>query len=325
MQRVKRLAAVVLLCLLALAPGLARQVTHAQTPATLIVEPNDGRAPLLSLIGSAQSTIDVAIYELSDRIILGALEGAARRGIQVRVLAEPLPGGRAVNANGLAALQRAGATTRDSSPSFRLTHEKAIVVDDSTAAIMSLNLTAQTFDSTRDVAILDSDPSDVAEVEAVFEADWDRLPAAPSQPDLVWSPENARPQLLSLIASANAALEIDADELTDPAIIAALQSAASGGVRVRLLMTDRGAHDSSRTGRAAIQAAGAEVRLLRTPFVHAKVIIADEALAFAGSENLSAASLDQNRELGILTSDPATVARLAAVFEQDWQQATPAP
>lgn len=321
----KRVVILALVCLVLLLPVQARPAAHAQTVSSPIVEPDDGRGPLLGLIGSAQSSIDVAIYELSDRSILGALEAAAKRGVQVRVLAEPLPGGHAVNANGLAALRRAGAQTEDSSPSFRLTHEKTILVDGSIAAIMSLNLTAQTFASSRDVAILDSDPADVAEIEAVFQADWDRQPVVPAQPNLVWSPDNARSRLLSLIASTTATLDLYAEELTDPASIAALQNAASNGVRVRLLMTDRGAHDSSRAGRAAVAAAGGEVRLQRSPFVHAKVILADGALVFAGSENLSAASLDHNRELGILTADPATLARLSAIFAQDWQQAAPAP
>jgi cardiolipin synthase len=312
-----------LLSLLLLVPLGTREPARGQTPAGPVIEPDDGRAPLLGLIGSATSWIDVAMYEFTDRQTLAALEGAARRGVQVRVLAEPLPGGKAVNASALAALQKAGAQTRDSSPAFRLTHEKLLLVDGATAAILSLNLTAQTFRSTRDVAVFDTSPADVTEIEAVFEADWDRQAVSVSQPDLVWSPDNARPQLLSLIASASSELDLYAEELTDRQVIAALQQAAANGLRVRLLMTDRGAGDSSRAGRAALEAAGGEVRLLQAPFVHAKMILADGGLAFLGSENLSAASLDENRELGILTADPATIARLAATFEQDWQAAAP--
>jgi cardiolipin synthase len=37
-----------------------------------------------------------------------------------------------------------------------------------------------------------------------------------------------------------------------------------------------------------------------------------------GSENISTASLDRNRELGVLVSDRRAITRLRATFEQDW-------
>jgi phosphatidylserine/phosphatidylglycerophosphate/cardiolipin synthase-like enzyme len=56
-------------------------------------------------------------------------------------------------------------------------------------------------------------------------------------------------------------------------------------------------------------------------YIHAKAIVADagssQQRAFVGSENFSGASLDQNRELGILTSDPGIVARLAETIGAD--------
>jgi phosphatidylserine/phosphatidylglycerophosphate/cardiolipin synthase-like enzyme len=61
-----------------------------------------------------------------------------------------------------------------------------------------------------------------------------------------------------------------------------------------------------------------QVRLVKTPYIHAKLIVADGARAFVGSQNLSTASLDSNRELGILISDPAILQVLAETFAQDW-------
>jgi phosphatidylserine/phosphatidylglycerophosphate/cardiolipin synthase-like enzyme len=58
-------------------------------------------------------------------------------------------------------------------------------------------------------------------------------------------------------------------------------------------------------------------------YIHAKVIIADNKEAFVGSENFSSTSLDQNRELGIIVSDPAVVSQLSATFAKDWQSAAP--
>src|SRR5712692_2565096 len=173
----------------------------AGAPSQVIVEPDDGRQPVLDYIASAGQSLDVEIYELTDRRILSALEDAAARGVRVRVLAEPRPGGKPVNASSMAELGRKGVLTRDSPPSFRLTHEKAIVGDGVSALIMTMNLVAQTFDGTRDFALLDRDIADVVEIEAVFQADWDRVPAATGNPALIWSPDNSRARLLSLLNS----------------------------------------------------------------------------------------------------------------------------
>ncbi|HTE84907.1 MAG TPA: phospholipase D-like domain-containing protein [Dehalococcoidia bacterium] len=306
-------------------PGQHPARASSIAPSVLVVEPDDGRQPVLDYIASAQQSLDVEIYELTDRRILTALEDAAGRGVRVRVMAEPRPDNKPVNASALADLARKGVLTRDSSPSFRLTHEKAMVADGVSALVMTMNLVAQTFDNTRDFALLDTDTADVAEIESVFESDWNHLPAGVDDPALVWSPDNSRGRLLSLLNSATSRLDIYAEELTDRDVLAALSSAAAAGVRVRLLMTDTGSHDPARAGRALIQASGAQVRLQPKPFVHAKVVIADGSIAFTGSENFTAASLDSNRELGLLTTDDASVARLTATFEQDWSRPVPAP
>ena len=290
-----------------------------------VVEPDDGRQPVLDYIAAAQRSLDVEIYEITDRRILTALEAAAGRGVQVRVMAEPRPGDKPVNASAIADLAQRGVLTRDSSPSFRLTHEKAMVADGTSALVMTMNLVAETFSGSRDFAMLDTEPADVAEIESVFESDWDHSPAALSDPILLWSPENSRTRLLSLLNSATSTLDIYAEELTDRDILTALTAATAAGVDVHLLMTDTGTHDPARPGRAALVAAGAQVRLQPKPYVHAKVVIADGAAAFVGSENFTASSLDVNRELGLITFDAASIGRLSGTFEQDWSRATPAP
>jgi phosphatidylserine/phosphatidylglycerophosphate/cardiolipin synthase-like enzyme len=52
--------------------------------------------------------------------------------------------------------------------------------------------------------------------------------------------------------------------------------------------------------------------------MHAKIIIVDGRIAFVGSENISAQSLDQNRELGIIVSDSSVLDKLQTTFQSDW-------
>jgi phosphatidylserine/phosphatidylglycerophosphate/cardiolipin synthase-like enzyme len=61
-------------------------------------------------------------------------------------------------------------------------------------------------------------------------------------------------------------------------------------------------------------------------YIHAKIIVADygtsEAKAFLGSENFSNASLTENRELGLITSDPAIVTSLYTTLHGDFDGGT---
>jgi phosphatidylserine/phosphatidylglycerophosphate/cardiolipin synthase-like enzyme len=52
--------------------------------------------------------------------------------------------------------------------------------------------------------------------------------------------------------------------------------------------------------------------------MHAKIIVADGQRAFVGSENISTASLERNRELGIIVSDQKVLAILQQTFWYDW-------
>jgi phosphatidylserine/phosphatidylglycerophosphate/cardiolipin synthase-like enzyme len=129
------------------------------------------------------------------------------------------------------------------------------------------------------------------------------------------SPTNARDQLLGLIRGATSSLDIYAEVLADREVLGALGEAAQRGVRVRLIVTPT---SDNADARAALAADGVEVRLAKALYVHAKLIIADGKQAFVGSQNFSATSLDQNRELGIVVDDPVALARLTRTFNLDF-------
>jgi phosphatidylserine/phosphatidylglycerophosphate/cardiolipin synthase-like enzyme len=72
-----------------------------------------------------------------------------------------------------------------------------------------------------------------------------------------------------------------------------------------------------------LTASGVDIRLSSSLYIHAKLIVADGERAFIGSQNLSATSLDQNRELGIIVDDPVNLARLTRTFAIDFGAAAP--
>lgn len=297
----------------------------------LLVLPDDGPAAVIALIDGAQESIRFKIYLLTSDEITAALAAAANRGVAVRVLIEQNPvGGGESNQRSADKLKEAGVSVRWAPSLYQLTHEKSLLVDDRQALVGTFNYTKSSFANNREYGLLTTDPALVSEIAAIFDADWASKPYARLRnPALVVSPLNSRPQIEALIDGAQKSLWLEENTLLDDDIAGRLAAAAQRGVEVRFLgplRTDE--EDLAEPNYRRLQAAGAQVSRLAEPYVHAKVIVADGKRALVGSINLSHASLNKNRELGLVTEDAAIIARLQKTFEGDWQlarQVRPAP
>jgi phosphatidylserine/phosphatidylglycerophosphate/cardiolipin synthase-like enzyme len=268
------------------------------------------------------------MYLLTDRSVIRALEEAAHRGVDVRVMLEahPYGSGSGSPAGTLDRLKAAGIQAETTNPSFTLTHEKGMLVDANTVYIMTANFTLSALGGTskirnREYGIIDGNPQDVQAVADIFNADWNRTDAHVDDPNLVVSPINSRNAFLSLINSAHRVLVIEAEEMNDTSIEQALGNAAQRGVQVQVILPapDASSGDSNSQGIQTIRQENVQVKEDAHLYMHAKMIVVDGQRAFVGSENISAASLDQNRELGIIISDPNVLSTLQQTFQRDWE------
>ncbi len=109
--------------------------------------------------------------------------------------------------------------------------------------------------------------------------------------------------------------------MNDTNIEQALVSAALRGVHIQVILPASSASsgDSNSQGIQTIRQGNVQVREDTHLYMHAKVIVVDGQRAFVGSENISAASLDQNRELGIIISEPNVLSTLQRTFQRDWE------
>jgi phosphatidylserine/phosphatidylglycerophosphate/cardiolipin synthase-like enzyme len=310
---------------------------------SLIAEPDDGIAPVLAMINGATKSVDLVMYELDDAQVEAALAADERRGVAVRVLLSAGYDGASSTVNGPAYnfLLAHGVAVRWSPSYFSLTHEKSLVVDGSRALIMTFNLTSKYYATGRDFGIVDGDTRDITAMERTFGDDWKGSDGGSggsgnaslggnhgdAGDDLVWSP-GSEPALITLINSAQKSLYIYNEEMADMDVTKALIDAAERGVAVYVVMTGA---DEWKWDFAELATAGVHVRTYADDasaplYIHAKVIVADEgslsARAFVGSENFSAASLGENRELGIMISDPMIIKSLMKTFSADWRNAS---
>ena len=292
----------------------------------MVVEPSAGLSPIHALLAGAHRSLDLTMYELVDPVSERLLATDAARGVRVRVLLDRTDEERR-NAAAFSYLAAHAVAVRWASDRYTRTHEKAAVIDGTTALVMTLNLVTADYAGTRDFALADHLPVDVSAIESVFSADWQGAATpTPTGSDLVWSP-GAEAPLVALIDGARRQLLVENEEMDDPYITRPLEQAARRGVDVEIVMTE----DSEwATAFDALAAAGAHVRTYAESaplYIHAKAIVADPggagARAFVGSQNFSIASLVYNRELGVETSSGAVVAPLAGALAADFAGARP--
>jgi cardiolipin synthase len=290
------------------------------TGLSLVVEPDAGPARLYQLLASPRQSLDLAIYELKDEQAESVLAADAARGVRVRVLLDASLE-KSANQAAYDYLTAHGVSVAWSG-AFHAFHEKAFVIDSRQAVVMTLNLTSYYYSDTRDLAVIDDSASDATAMEATFTSDFKGVTLAlpPSGADLLWSP-GARAPMVALIDSARTSLVLESEELSDPAVVDALVAAAQRGVEVRVIMVDQASY---RRAFSRIVDAGGHVALYPESgslYIHAKAMVVDDTTAFVGSENLSTASLQYDRELGVVSDQDSFVSSLASVLDGDFSHA----
>jgi phosphatidylserine/phosphatidylglycerophosphate/cardiolipin synthase-like enzyme len=298
---------------------------HAATGTySLVVLPDQGESGIYNFVNSATQSIDITIYELRDTTLVNDLIAKQQAGVTVRVIMD----GQHTSIDGPAydALQAAGVGVTWSSPSFTYTHQKTITVDGAESYISTGNFDTTYYATSRDYGIFDTDSADVSAIEDVFNADYNQTSITPSDGDnLVWSPTDSQSQLLNLINGAQTSLDIEQEEFGDSTLVNAIVAAEQRGVTVRVVAENENNSYTSKLNQ--VTAAGGQVTTYTSStgyYIHAKAIVADygtaTAKAFAGSENFSSNSLNNNRELGIILSDSGVVSGLESAFTADFNQ-----
>jgi phosphatidylserine/phosphatidylglycerophosphate/cardiolipin synthase-like enzyme len=285
----------------------------------IIVEPSDDAAALVQAIRGAKQSVHMTMYLLTSTAVMDALIAQKKAGLDVKVLLnQNFPSASGTNASSYPTLQSAGVDVKWASPGFTYTHEKAVILDGKEAWIMTMNTTQSSPTANREYLAVDDDPADVAEAEGIFEYDFGGPSYSPSG-RLVVSPNNSRSKLTALLDLAKTSIDMEAEELTDMGLVAALTGAADRGVAVRVVLADA----QSTTQAATLKQHGVKLAAFSQYYVHAKAAVVDGQYAYVGSENFSAGSLGYNRELGVLFDTASEVHKVAQTTASDFAGGSP--
>jgi phosphatidylserine/phosphatidylglycerophosphate/cardiolipin synthase-like enzyme len=297
---------------------------------SIIVLPDDTAKPILDAIAQAKKSIRVKMFIFSDPSLLDAIIAAQHRGVDVRIMLNPeRRDGEKENAETRRKLTEGGVHVLDSNPAFDVTHEKSMVIDDSTAFVQSLNWETKNVTETRDYAIVTTHKHEVDEVAQCFDDDWNRKKfEAGDHSHLIWCVGNGRQRLGKLIDGSKHSLWLQNERYQDPTIIEHLVRAHARGVTIHIMA--RPPHKLKKeklvegvSGLRILQDLGVKIHKLKHIKLHAKLILADDARAIIGSINLAPGSFDSRRELAIQVDDEHIIHRIKKTLEDDWANSHP--
>jgi cardiolipin synthase A/B len=296
---------------------------------SLIVLPDDSAKPIVDAINSASKSLRVKMFVFSDPALLAAVIAAKKRGVDVRVMLNPSRrSGQVENTKSRKLLEAGGVHVIDSNPCFGMTHEKSMVVDDTSAFVKSLNWETKNLTVTRDYAIVTSHKHEVQEIINCFEADWARKSFdAGEDAHLIWCTGNGRERIAQSIDDARHSIVIQNERYQDAVIIERLVRAARRGVKVHVMA--RPPHKLSKEkltegvgGLRIMDDVGIKVHKLKHLKLHAKMVLIDKSRVIVGSINLAPGSFDSRRELAIGVSDESVIERMTKVAHHDWKNSS---
>jgi phosphatidylserine/phosphatidylglycerophosphate/cardiolipin synthase-like enzyme len=292
--------------------------------------PDDSAKPILDAINGATKSLRVKMFLFSDPSILKAVIDAQGRGVDVRVMLNPARrDGESENKETHKTLVAAGVKVVDSNPEYDVTHEKSMVVDDTTAFVKSLNWDTKNLTETRDYAIVTSHAHEVAEIIECFEADWHRKPfKGDKHSHLIWCCGNGRERIAQFIDDAKESIFLQNERYQDAVIIERLVRAARRGVKIHVMARPphklkKGKLVEAVGGMRTMEDVGIKIHKLKHLKLHAKMLLADHARAIVGSINLAPGSFDSRRELAIEVDDEHVIKRLSKIAHHDWEHSHP--
>lgn len=273
----------------------------------LLVQPDDGVAPLLEALEGAKSSIDMYIFRLTYPAVEEALADAVHRGVVVRTLIAHLNGSGEESLRKLELrLLGLGATVSRTDEDLLRYHGKMMVVDRRTLYVLGYNFNRKDIERSRSLGVATQESDLVAEALRLFQADFDRKVYTPGLDRFVVSPLNSRASLLELIEGAREQLLIYDSRLTDNQMQRVLERQAMKGVEVRVI------------GKVEKDLREVAVRKFGEERLHVRAIVRDGTRVFIGSQSLRRAELERRREIGVIFDDRKIGDEIATIFDQDW-------
>lgn len=267
-------------------------------------------------------TIDLQTYEFTEKHLKTKLKSLAQSGTKIRIMIENKKYQQFKNTykelqQYFSGIQNIEVKSDKHLPTQYL-HSK-ITLMQSWFWIQSSNLTHSTFAKNREHLFRSENPKVLTSLKLLFEKDWkgEKLLPTDLHPNLVVCNLNCREIITDLISGAKESLIIQTQYLNDPTLFK-LIAKKSESLNFKAIFSDTESNQDLPNYFGTHQ-----VRLMKKPYIHTKMILIDKKILLLGSMNLSANSLDNNREIWILLLDPKLISQFLSEFKEDRESLQP--
>jgi phosphatidylserine/phosphatidylglycerophosphate/cardiolipin synthase-like enzyme len=282
---------------------------------------------LKAAIDNAQSTIDMAIYNISLENVVNALISAHQRGVKVRLVMES----EAMDKKQPARLRASGIPIIGDQREG-LMHNKFTVIDRKEVWTGSMNYTSTSaymdFNNLVRLTSPEAAQDYTVEFEEMFTDNLfgpDTRTATPypsvniggSIVNIYFSPDDGvAEKIVSSIRGAKESVDFLAYSFTSNEISAALLERARAGVAIRGVFDESQVETNTGGEYSPLKKAGINVHLDGIPgLMHSKVFIIDHKIIITGSYNFSSSAEHVNDENLIIIHDPKVASAFTANFE----------
>lgn len=280
----------------------------------LLLSPHGSHDKVLALLQEAKYTIDIRWYQISDKELINVLINKAKTGVKIRIVLENSMHGnesddyfafyKQIEWSGIE-------VKNDKNLGTNYIHAKTFIIDNASFLVSTANSTYPWFFSNREYRFIWRQASYAQVLTTAFSNDREAQNNTLSLPNNIRiCPFNCRASLTAFIQQAQERIDIQAQYLEDPALIQQLQQKAAQGVVIRLIF---GKYQEDNLP----QDLKKYTRIQWDPNVHAKNILIDNKQLYIWSMNLSTNAIEQNREIGVVTTDTWVVNTFLKQFQED--------
>lgn len=293
------------------------QLTKLQNISWLFYRsPGESFSRELASFSATKHTIDLRTYEFTQKDFKTTLKKLAASGVHIRIIVEDNKFQQFQNT--LKVLSQYYSWYKniqlksDKQMGTEYVHAKVNLLD-SGFIIQTANLTQSSFTSNREHFFQSFDTWILASLHTLFDKDWkgEKITIKDIHPNLVICNINCRGVIEQLLSSAKESIIIQTQYITDDALRAILKTKKSLP-ECKLLVANTIDNDELLSFFGPTYA-----RKFKQYYNHTKMILVDHKTLLLWSMNLSATSLDKNREIWIILLDPTIIKTFITQFQKD--------
>jgi phosphatidylserine/phosphatidylglycerophosphate/cardiolipin synthase-like enzyme len=312
-------------------PGSGAVRVYFTRPEQQPDQPGDIAHDLADYIDKTERTLDVAAFELDNRVITDALVRAVQRGVRVRLVTET----NYLAESGVKALQAARVPVVDDKREGALMHNKFMILDRKAVWTGSMNFTENCAyrNNNNGVYVEDARLAENYATKFTWMFEQRKFGGAPSRGDRIPNPlvtladgtqienyfsthDQPAKHIVAAVRHARRSIHFLAFSFTHDGIAQAMLDRAAAGVEVGGVF-EKTQVATGHSEYERLRAAGLAVYLDGNPRnMHHKVIVIDGEIVVAGSFNFSESADKSNDENVLIIYNRA----VAAKFEEEYQR-----